>query len=90
MNRYLIIPDIENIDEYLELAKKYNLGFEFNDFFFPKMLSDKEACEERINSYKKYELPDLLTSHGDFFDLCYNQKPIEGIFCPARFPRTIR
>ncbi|MCR4648755.1 MAG: sugar phosphate isomerase/epimerase [Lachnospiraceae bacterium] len=69
MNRYLIIPDIDKIDEYLELAKKHNLGFEFNDFFSPTMLSDDEACSERINLYKKFDLPDLLTSHGDFFDV---------------------
>ncbi len=69
MNNYLIIPQIEDINEYLKLSKEYNLGFEFDDFFTPKMLSDEKKCQERINQYKSYELPDTLTLHGDFFDV---------------------
>jgi len=69
LNRYLIIPDIKDIGEYLELAEKYDFGFEFNDFYTPVMLTDKKACCERIEEYQKYDLPDLLTTHGDFFDV---------------------
>lgn len=69
MNNYLIIPQIEDIEEYLSLSKEYNLGFEFDDFFTPKMLSDDKKCEERIARYKSYVLPDILTLHGDFFDV---------------------
>ncbi len=69
MNNYFIIPQIDDVDEYLRLSKEYNLGFEFDDFFTPKILSDAKMCEERINHYKSYDLPDMLTLHGDFFDV---------------------
>ena len=39
--KYYVIPDLDNIEKYLELSKKYNLGFEYNDFFMPKLLDDK-------------------------------------------------
>lgn len=69
MNRYLIIPQFDRIEESFELAEKYNLGFEFNDFYTPKMLLDEKKLEKRINAYKDMKLPDLLISHGDFFDV---------------------
>lgn len=69
MNKFLIIPNFNEIDKSIALAEKYNLGFEFNDFFHPAILCDSEKLNERIESYKKLRLPDFLTSHGDFFDV---------------------
>lgn len=69
MSKFLIIPDLKNIDEHLSLAKKYDLGFEYNDFFSPKMLDDEERLQHTIEEYKKYTLPDYCTCHGDFFDV---------------------
>lgn len=69
MAKYLIIPDRKHFAESQELAKKYNLGFEFNDFFNPKMLDNKDKLEEVISFYKGNELPELITTHGDFFDV---------------------
>lgn len=69
MNKYLIIPRYDDIEESLELAHKYDMGFEFNDFFSPKILLDEKKLEEKINAYKEIKLPDYLTSHGDFFDV---------------------
>ena len=69
MNRYLIIPDRHHIEESIALSKQYNLGFEFNDFFTPKMLDNKEKCERIACMYDEQDMPDLLTSHGDFFDV---------------------
>ena len=35
MNKILIIPDVTNLSEYEKLASKYNLGYEYNDFYKP-------------------------------------------------------
>ena len=69
MSKYLIIPDRHHMDESLGMAKQYNLGFEFNDFFTPKMLDNKEKCEKIAKFYDSLEMPGILTSHGDFFDV---------------------
>lgn len=39
---YLFIPDINFIDETLEMCSNYNLNFEYNDFSFPSVYDDKE------------------------------------------------
>ena len=69
MNKYLIIPDINEIGDYLKISSDNDFGFEFNDFFSPKVLSNQQLCDERIDAYKQNNLPSLLTSHGDFFDV---------------------
>ena len=69
MSKYFIIPNKDQIDETLTLCKEYGLGVEFNDFFTPKMLLNEPACKERIAFYQGLELPDMRTSHGDFFDV---------------------
>lgn len=69
MSKFLIIPQLDLIDESLELAEKYGFGFEFNDFFFPGVLDSKERVKEIADSYKAHRLPDTLTCHGDFFDV---------------------
>lgn len=69
MNNYLIIPELNKLKEYLELAKKHNLGFEFNDFFLPKVLSDEAKVNEIADSYLRHDMPEFLTLHGDFFDV---------------------
>lgn len=69
MNKYLIIPVFDRIEESLELARKYNLGFEFDDFFSPKILLDENKLIEKTNKYLSLDLPDCLTVHGDFFDV---------------------
>ena len=69
MNKYLIIPDINEINDYLKIASDNDFGFELNDFYSPKVLSNQLLCDERIDAYKEYNLPSLLSSHGDFFDV---------------------
>ena len=76
MAQYLIIPDRGNMEKSLELSSRYNLGFEFNDFFIPALLQDGAKCREVIKSYKSQALPGLLTSHGVFFDiLVFSEDP---------------
>lgn len=69
MSKFLIIPQINNIDESLKLAEKYGFGFEFNDFFFPDVLDDKRRTDELIGKYKACGLPNYCTMHGAFFDV---------------------
>lgn len=69
MRQFLIIPDRSYLEECLELAAKYNLGFEYNDFFNPDILDDAEKLSEIMNHYKKYKLPEYTTLHGAFFDV---------------------
>lgn len=69
MNKFLIIPIFNEIEKSISVAEKYNLGFEFNDFFHPAILSDEKRLNDRIENYNALKLPDFLTSHGDFFDV---------------------
>ena len=69
MNKYLIIPDRFHIEKSLKLVKEYNVGFELNDFYFPAVLRDKSKTEEILSFYSNIDMPDICTSHGDFFDV---------------------
>ncbi|MGN0695578.1 MAG: sugar phosphate isomerase/epimerase family protein [Oscillospiraceae bacterium] len=69
MSRFLIIPRLDELDKSLELAEKYGLGFEYNDFFIPDIMDDKRLADELISRYKGHELPDCCTMHGAFFDV---------------------
>lgn len=69
MSRFLIIPDRNHLAESLSLSARYNLGFEFNDFFLPDVLDDSALCLSFIRQYKEAGLPSLCTCHGDFFDV---------------------
>lgn len=69
MSRFLIIPQLNNIDESLKLAEEYGFGFEYNDFFIPDVMDDPSLTDELISRYKAHELPDCCTMHGAFFDV---------------------
>ncbi len=69
MKQLLIIPDRKNISDSLEIAEKYSLGFEYNDFFIPKVLDDKKTLDGIVTEYKSVKLPEYCTSHGAFFDV---------------------
>ena len=69
MSRFLIIPQLKELDKSLLLAEKYGLGFEYNDFFIPDIMEDKRLSDELISRYRGHELPDYCTMHGAFFDV---------------------
>lgn len=69
MRQVLIIPNRDQLEECLQLAEKYNLGFEYNDFFIPDVLDDNIQTESIIAEYKKQDLPAFTTLHGAFFDV---------------------
>lgn len=64
-----IIPDVKNIEGYVELASKYSFAFEYNDFYKPGLLDDKDKVNERIKFYKSLGRDTSQdTLHGAFFD----------------------
>ncbi|MDE7223752.1 MAG: sugar phosphate isomerase/epimerase [Acetatifactor sp.] len=65
-----IIPEIDRIEEYAELAMQYELGFEYNDFFNPDLLDDKAGIQGRIRRYRQLGRPEKTdTMHGAFYDI---------------------
>ncbi len=69
MKKLLVIPDRSNLDESLQFAGEYDLGFEYNDFFSPSVLDDKNLLNKIENSYLSCKLPSYCTMHGAFFDV---------------------
>ena len=69
MGVFQIIPDQVHLDDSLDLAREYGLGFEFNDFFLPAVLDDEKKCDELVAKYKDIDVKGPLTNHGDFFDV---------------------
>lgn len=65
-----MIPDIQNLEKSRELAKKYGAYFEYNDFFLPQVLDNKEEVEKRIQKYKALDRDRSKdTLHGVFLDI---------------------
>lgn len=70
IDKLLIIPKLDKIDEYIELASEYNCGYEYNDFFITSVLDNNELSEQIISTYKKLDrLPSHTTLHGAFLDI---------------------
>ena len=66
--RYYVIPNLKEKEKYIELSKKYNLGFEYNEFFIPDTLDDENKISSIIDEYKKLNRT-MDTLHGAFFDI---------------------
>ena len=70
IEKLLVIPQRDNISEYMALSKEYGCGFEYNDFFLPSLLDDEEKLKNLISFYKKSDhIPEFSTVHGAFFDI---------------------
>ncbi len=65
-----IIPSWGQIEDYMALAEEYGLAFEYNDFFAPELLDDRDRLKERIDHYKSLGRPrGVDTMHGAFYDI---------------------
>lgn len=65
-----IIPEFEEREAYAKLAEEYHAGFEYNDFFLPKVYENAEEVKRRIDGYKalgRDRSKDTL--HGAFLDV---------------------
>lgn len=70
MKGIYMIPDYRQLLASVDMAKEYGLCFEYNDFFFPDILEDEAAIEERIQAYSSLERDGSGdTMHGAFFDV---------------------
>lgn len=69
MKKLLIVPERDKLQECLDLAKGYGLGFEYNDFYDPDLLDNGHALFDIIDEYRKAELPEYCTLHGAFLDV---------------------
>lgn len=63
-----IIPEISDLKRSVEIAKKYNCGFEYQDFFIPDVLDNESKIKELTNTYLSNKL-NYSTFHGAFFDV---------------------
>ncbi len=66
--RFHIIPNLNELDKYLEVSKKYDFGFEYNEFFKPEILDDEKTLNHIISKYKSLKRNND-TLHGVFFDI---------------------
>ena len=64
------IPDYREADKWAEAADKYNLSFEYNEFFNPLVLDDEALTDTIIRTYESLGR-DMTgdTMHGAFFDI---------------------
>lgn len=72
MKQLMIIPIAQNLTESVCLAKEYHLGFEYNDFFSPKVLDDVMSVQKLVEQYQscqRYGVPIFCTLHGAFYDV---------------------
>ena len=56
MKKLLMIPDRYHLEADVELAKKYSLGYEYNDFFNPSVLDNKNSQPPKslgVNYYRE-------------------------------------
>lgn len=72
MKHVLIVSRAEKLEEYLQIAKEYQVSFEINDFFDARILDNEEEIENVINAYKNVGIPKDSTMHGAFLDLAIN------------------
>lgn len=70
IRNWLIIPDFERREESAKLAKEYNAGFEYNDFFLPHVYENEAETARRIAAYKALDRDRSNdTLHGAFLDV---------------------
>ena len=68
--RWSIIPDFNNIEESIALAKEYDAAFEYNDFFDPTVYEDEAETDRRIEKYLSLSRDRSNdTLHGVFYDI---------------------
>lgn len=77
-----VIPDANRIGETAALIERWKVNLEYNDFFIPDLLDNKDELKKRINLYRSLNRPvGTDTLHGVFFDMCINSadKKIAGL-----------
>ena len=69
------IPDYRQAEEWADIAEKYGLTFEYNEFFNPDILSDAVLTEKIINIYEGLGRDTTNdTLHGAFLDITVSSR----------------
>lgn len=72
------IPTLKELEEFCECSGKWNLAFEYNDFFVPETLMNPEKTKEIIEIYKSLDRDRSEdTLHGAFLDIVVNSEDPE-------------
>lgn len=66
--RYYVIPNLNELNQYLELSKEYDLGFEYNEFYVPSLLDDSKKLDLVVSTYYNLKRKGD-TLHGAFLDI---------------------
>lgn len=75
MNPLYIIPSYDNIEKSLELAKRYQALFEYNDFYKPYLLDNADMLREMIRFYTSLERDRKDdTLHAAFLDIALHSQ----------------
>lgn len=69
MGDFLIVSLAEDLHRYKQLAQRYQVGFEVNDFYDPRLLDDEQGRTAIIQQYKQVGIPAGSTMHGAFYDV---------------------
>lgn len=69
MGGFLVVSKLDRLQEYKAIAKKYDVGFEINDFYEARVLDDLEEQKRMIGQYLEVGIPDGSTMHGAFLDV---------------------
>ena len=69
MGRFMIVSRLKKLQEYIEIAKEYDVSFEINDFYEPEILDDEDRQRAVIEAYHKNGIPAESTLHGAFCDI---------------------
>ncbi len=69
MGRFLVVSKADRLSEYKKISEQYQVGFEINDFYDPKVLDDTCKQSELVQQYLEAGLPQGSTMHGAFFDV---------------------
>nr|MCR5830247.1 TIM barrel protein [Lachnospiraceae bacterium] len=88
MNLLHIIPNRNDVDKWARIAKELSAVFEYNDFFDPDLIENKEEYEATVQKYLALDRDRKRdTFHGVFYDIVLNsldpairQKSIERVY----------
>ena len=70
MGQIYIIPDRKDIEQSMSLVREYGAAFEYNDFWIPEILEDRQKQENIIEQYAKLRTDfSQDTMHGAFLDV---------------------
>lgn len=73
MKRLYCIPNLDHISDFVDFSKKYDAGFEYNDFFLPSVLDNPAEVSAIIQTYLALDRDRSEdTLHGVFLDICVN------------------